>query len=151
MLPLENTCGRAELCPGSASKSGATGTHRKEATRSILSGFLFFFLLYLIKRQGEGWLRPKKTGRGLVLDRDVQTKDFWAYWETADLLKYPWNEFRSRSGLLSSRQQEKRCSFPSKWTALQSQEHNARVTSIGTYFFFLFQAGPKCVLHFCYI
>lgn len=76
-----------------------TQEHTEKGHWWVLSHFLFFPLV-LIKT----WRRTrhaKVKQRELVYfaqDRDVPTKDFWTYGETADLLKYL-HEFRCGSGL----------------------------------------------------
>lgn len=61
---------------------------------------------------------------------DVLTKDFWAYWETVNLLKYPWNEFRCRSGLLAGDNSQSDADVPSKWAVLWAEEQYGTIASI---------------------
>lgn len=61
MLPLENTCRRAELCPGSAPRM-ETHEHSGKGHWWGLSHFLFLTLV-LIKRLEEDQPCQKKMGR----------------------------------------------------------------------------------------
>lgn len=62
MLPLKNTCRRAELCPGSALKDGATWAHTERGHWWVLSHFLFLPLV-LIKRLEEDQPCQNKVGK----------------------------------------------------------------------------------------
>lgn len=63
MLPLDNICRRAELCPGSARKNGATWVRRARGLSVGSCQTFCFFLLPLIKRLGEDQPCPIKNGR----------------------------------------------------------------------------------------